>query len=103
MSGVEKEKATAVNHEWHTQALAAPSAANAQLRAVVDRVEYIAADLPAADGTGTRTDGTQIAFTEARMKSVLSSIWTNGGKRGTIMTGAFNKRDVENVARIIKR
>lgn len=31
MSGAEKEKATAVNHEWQTQALAAPSAANAQL------------------------------------------------------------------------
>jgi len=42
--------------------------------------------------TGTRTDGTQIAFTEARLKSVLSSIWTNGGKPGTIMTGAFNKQ-----------
>ena len=31
MSGVEKEKATAVNHEWQTQALAAASSANAQL------------------------------------------------------------------------
>ena len=31
MSGAEKEKATAVNHEWQTQALAAASAANAQL------------------------------------------------------------------------
>jgi hypothetical protein len=31
MNGVEKEKATAVNHEWQTQALAAPAAANAQL------------------------------------------------------------------------
>jgi hypothetical protein len=62
-----------------------------------------AADPAAADGSGTRTDGTQIAFTEARLKSVLSSIWTNGGKPGTIMTGAFNKRGFENVARIIKR
>jgi len=51
-----------------------------------------AADPAAADGTGTRTDGTQIAFTEARLKAVLSSIWTNGGKPGTIMTGAFNKQ-----------
>jgi len=50
------------------------------------------ADPSPVDGTGVRTDGTQIAFTEARLKSVLSSIWTNGGKPGTIMTGAFNKQ-----------
>src|SRR5258708_18362940 len=50
------------------------------------------ADPSPIDGTSTRTDGTQIAFTEARLKSVLSSIWTNGGKPGTIMTGAFNKQ-----------
>ena len=50
------------------------------------------ADPSAADGTGTRTDGTQLAFTEARLKTVLSSIWTNGGKPETIMTGAFNKQ-----------
>src|SRR5947208_12138583 len=31
MSGVDKEKATAVNHEWQTQALAQPSTTNAQL------------------------------------------------------------------------
>jgi hypothetical protein len=31
MSGAEKTKATAVNHEWQTQALAAPDSANAQL------------------------------------------------------------------------
>ncbi|MDE2437685.1 MAG: DUF5309 domain-containing protein [Sphingomonadales bacterium] len=49
-------------------------------------------DPAAADGTGTRTDGTQIAFTEARMKTVLSSIWTQGGKPDTIYTGAFNKQ-----------
>jgi hypothetical protein len=182
MSGIEKEKATAVNHEWQTQALAAASTANAQLEGddptmiattptirlgnlcqisykvaqvsgtqqAVDHagrdnelayqemlkglelkrdVETIlvgsnqakvagntttprktasilswivsntskgtaggAADPSAADGTGTRTDGTQIAFTEVRLKTVLSSIWTNGGKPGTIMTGAFNKQ-----------
>jgi hypothetical protein len=50
------------------------------------------ADPSPIDGTSTRTDGTQIAFTEARLKSVLSSIWTNGGKPDTIMTGAFNKQ-----------
>jgi hypothetical protein len=51
-----------------------------------------AADPSAADGTGTRTDGTQIAFTEARLKTVLQNIWTNGGKPDVIMTGAFNKQ-----------
>ncbi len=50
-------------------------------------------DPSAADGTGTRTDsGTQRAFTEAQVKTVLNSIWTNGGKPDTIMTGAFNKQ-----------
>ncbi|MBR0756594.1 DUF5309 domain-containing protein [Bradyrhizobium jicamae] len=182
MSGVDKEKASAVNHEWQTQALAAADNTNAKLEGddptanalvptvrlgnlcqisykmaqvsgtqqAVDHagrdnelayqemlrglelkrdIETIvvgtnqtkaagavgtprktasvlswifsntskgtaggAADPAAADGTGTRTDGTQIAFTEVRLKTVLSSIWTNGGKPGTIMTGAFNKQ-----------
>jgi len=44
------------------------------------------------DGTAQVTNGTQRAFTEAQLKSVLQSIWTNGGKPDTIMTGAFNKQ-----------
>ena len=181
MTGAAKEKATAVNHEWQTQALAA-AAANAQLegddpstntttptvrlgniaqisykvarvtgtqqavehagrsnelayqemlkglelkrdmetvlvgtnqakntgnattaRNTASILSWIksntskgtaggAADPAAADGTGTRTDGTQIAFTEVRLKGVLSSIWTNGGRPGVIYTGAFNKQ-----------
>jgi hypothetical protein len=51
-----------------------------------------AADPTTADGAGTRTDGTQIAFTEARLKAVFSSIWTNGGRPDTVYTGAFNKQ-----------
>jgi hypothetical protein len=51
-----------------------------------------AADPSAADGTGTRTDGTQLAFTEARLKTVLQSIWNSGGKPDVIMTGGFNKQ-----------
>src|SRR4051812_1052874 len=51
-----------------------------------------AADPTTADGAGTRTDGTQIAFTEARLKTVLSAIWTSGGKPDVIYTGAFNKQ-----------
>jgi hypothetical protein len=180
MSGIEKAKASAVNHEWQTQALAAASGANQQLEgddAVADpstptvrlgniceiarkvpqvsgtqqAVEHAGrdnemayqemlkglelkrdmemslvgtnkakntgasnvarstaavlswiksntakgasgADPSAADGTGTRTDGTQRAFTEAQLKTVLQSIWGNGGKPDTIMTGGFNKQ-----------
>jgi hypothetical protein len=51
------------------------------------------ADPAAADGTGTRTDATNlIPFTENRLKGVLGSIWVNGGKPGKIMTGSFNKQ-----------
>jgi Family of unknown function (DUF5309) len=180
MTGIEKTKATAVNHEWQTQALAAANAGNAQLEgddatadattptvrlgniAQISRkvpqvsgtqqaVEHAGrdnemayqemlkglelkrdmesilvgtnqakntgnattarnlasilswvksntqkgaggADPSAADGTGTRTDGTQRAFTEASLKAALSSIWTSGGKPDVIMTGAFNKQ-----------
>ena len=49
-------------------------------------------DPAAADGTGTRTDGTQRAFTEAQLKTVLSAIWVSGGKPDMIVTGAFNKQ-----------
>lgn len=182
MSSLSKGKATAVNHEWQTQALAAPDGTNAQLegddpdtnattptvrlgnlcqisykvarvsgtqqavdhagrgnelayqellkglelkrdmetilsgvnqaknagsdsaaRKTASVLSWIKtntskgtagspADPSAADGTGTRTDGTQIAFTEARLKTVLSSIFTNGGKINICMTGAFNKQ-----------
>jgi hypothetical protein len=183
MSGVDKEKATAVNHEWQTQALAPADNTNAQLEGddpntntttptvrlgnlcqISYRVARVSgtqqavdhagrdnelayqemlkglelkrdletilcgtnqskvagntttprktasvlswifsntsmgtagspANPAAADGTGSRTDASsQIAFTEVRLKTVLSSIWGNGGKPGTIMTGAFNKQ-----------
>jgi hypothetical protein len=49
-------------------------------------------DPSAADGTGTRGDGTQRAFTEANLKTVLQNIWTSGGKPDVIMVGAFNKQ-----------
>jgi hypothetical protein len=50
------------------------------------------ADPTAADGTSTRTDGTQRGFTEAQLKNVLQKIWTSGGKPDTVMVGAFNKQ-----------
>jgi hypothetical protein len=133
MSAAEKEKATAVNHEWQTQALAAASSANAQLEGddpttttttptvrlgnlceISYKVARVSGTQQAVDHAGRDNElayqemlkglelkrdietilvGTnQSAFTEARLKSVLSSIWTNGGKPGTIMTGAFNKQ-----------
>jgi hypothetical protein len=180
MTGIEKAKATAVLHEWQTQALAAVNTGNAQLEgddaaadtttptvrlgnvAQISRkvpqvsgtqqaVEHAGrdnemayqemlkglelkrdmeailvgtnqaksagnattarslasvlswlksntskgaggADPSAADGSGTRTDGTQRAFTEASLKGVLQSIWNNGGKPDLIMTGGFNKQ-----------
>jgi hypothetical protein len=178
MTGAEREKATAVNHEWQTQALAAVDTANAVLEGddavtdaatptvrlgnicqISDKVARVSgtqqavdhagrdnelayqemlkglelkrdmesilvgtnqakvtgadatprktasilswiktntnkagSDPAAADGTGTRTDGTQRAFTEAQLKSVLSAIWTSGGKPDVVYTGAFNKQ-----------
>lgn len=47
---------------------------------------------PTGDGTDARSDGTQRVFTEASLKTVLQSCWTNGGKPDTIMVGAFNKQ-----------
>lgn len=49
-------------------------------------------DPATADGTATRSDGTQRAFKESQLKSVLQSIWTNGGKPGVIACGGFNKQ-----------
>lgn len=49
-------------------------------------------DPSAADGTGTRTDGTQRAFTEQLLKPVLKSTWESGGDPGYIMLGGFNKQ-----------
>jgi Family of unknown function (DUF5309) len=181
MTACEREKATAVNHEWQTQALAAVDTSNAKLegddaitvaatptvrlgnlcqisdkvvrvsgtqRAVEhagrdDELEYQemlkglelkrdmesilvgtnqakaagaegsaprklasvlswiktntdkgvgGSDPSAADGTGTRTDGTQRAFKESQLKTVLQSIWNSGGKPDTIMVGGFNKQ-----------
>lgn len=49
-------------------------------------------DPATADGAAIRTDGTQRAFTEAQLKTVLQSAWTNGGKPDTICAGGFNKQ-----------
>ena len=45
-----------------------------------------------ADGTAARTDGTQRAFTESQLKTVIASCFDNGGEPDTIMVGSFNKQ-----------
>lgn len=44
------------------------------------------------DGTDARNDGTQRAFQESQLKTVLQSCWTEGGKPNTIVAGGFNKQ-----------
>lgn len=46
-------------------------------------------------GTGlvdAPTDGTQEAFTEARLKSVIKQAWNNGGEPTIVMVGGSNKQ-----------
>ena len=47
---------------------------------------------PTGDGTDARTDGTQRAFTEALLKTVLQSCWDEGGDPDCIMVGSKNKQ-----------
>ncbi|NRA52354.1 MAG: DUF5309 domain-containing protein [Phaeodactylibacter sp.] len=47
---------------------------------------------PTGDGTDDRTTGTLRAFDEADLKSVLASIWDEGGDPSMIMLGSFNKQ-----------
>lgn len=44
------------------------------------------------DGTDSRNDGTQRAFTESQLKNSLSLCAQSGGKPNVIMLGAFNKQ-----------
>ena len=43
-------------------------------------------------GNTARTDGTQRAFTEASLKTVIKSVWNEGGDPSMIMVGPFNKQ-----------
>lgn len=47
---------------------------------------------PTGDGSDARTDGTQRAFSEADLKTVLAACWDAGGEPDTIMVGSFNKQ-----------
>tara|TARA_Y100001937_G_scaffold114447_1_gene164187 strand:- start:216 stop:1172 length:957 start_codon:yes stop_codon:yes gene_type:complete len=182
MSGIGKEKATAVLHEWQTDSLASASAANAQVegdeisfaaptattrvnnRTQISRKSVIVSgtlesvtkagrnnelayqiskaskelkrdmessltannspvvgddstarelaglagwiqanndagaggangQVSSVDVPGTaRTDGTQRAFTESQLKSVIKKCWDEGGDPSMIMVGSFNKQ-----------
>lgn len=47
---------------------------------------------PTGDGTNARTDGTQRAFAESDLKSVIASVWDQGGEPDMILVGSFNKQ-----------
>jgi len=47
---------------------------------------------PSSTVASVRTDGSMRAFTEAQLKTVLQSIWNNGGDPDVIMVGGFNKQ-----------
>ena len=46
----------------------------------------------AADGAQTRTDGTQRAFTEDQLKTVLNQTFDEGGTPTMLMVGSFNRQ-----------
>ncbi len=46
------------------------------------------------------TDGTQRAFTESLLKSVIKDVWTEGGSPSIIMTGGSNKQTASGFAGI---
>jgi len=47
---------------------------------------------PTGDGSDTRTDGTQRAFTETLLKAVLLLCAAEGGMPDTLMLGSFNRQ-----------
>lgn len=67
---------------------------------------------PAGDGSNTRTDGTAAPFVEADLKSVLQSIWNEGGKAKTVylnpdllgaaagFTGNAPRREMKNSGKV---
>src|SRR5258708_30726134 len=77
MTGIEREKATAVNHEWQTQALAAADTTNAQLEG--DDATTTATTPTVRLGKilpnsykGPRVSGTPRAAAEARRRDDLT-------------------------------
>ena len=56
-----------------------------------------------AAGTGFRTDGTQAAFTETMLKTVMESVWTEGGEPSVLMVGGYNKQIVSGFSGIAEQ
>jgi len=46
----------------------------------------------AGAGNAAHTNGTQRAFTESQLKSVIKSVWNAGGNPTMVMVGPFNKQ-----------
>ena len=46
------------------------------------------------DGLDARNDGTQRAFSESQLKTVLNACWGEGGDPDTVMLGGFNKQQM---------
>ena len=55
---------------------------------------------PTGDGTDARTDGTQVAFTEAMLKDAMQAAFTAGGQPSILMVGPHNKTVVSGFAGI---
>jgi len=49
---------------------------------------------PTGNGTDARTDGTQRAFAESDLKSVLAGCFDEGGDPNMVMVGSFNKQQM---------
>lgn len=47
---------------------------------------------PTGDGTDARGDGTQRAFTEDQVKTVMKSVFDSGGSPDCLMVGGFNRQ-----------
>jgi hypothetical protein len=58
-------------------------------------VSYTTSDgTNASAGTASRTDGTQRAFTEAILKSVIQRVYSSGGVPKIVMVGPVNKQNI---------
>lgn len=53
--------------------------------------------------TAARTDGTQRAFTEDMLKTVVAEVWNSGGTPKMLMVGSFNKQKVSGFTGIATR
>jgi len=58
---------------------------------------------PITIGSTTRTDGTVREFTEALLKTVIASVYTNGGMPKVLMVGAAGKQKVSTFAGIAQQ